>query len=312
MASELSSGSTACDWGSLPAGVMGTICSFIDHSPDLPEGTTVSEQDNWTFSDRKSVANARLVCKRWALDMPAGVASVYATGKPPSRSTTMLDSVTRLFWNMTDANPFILATEVFRRRGVLGTLSAPHGTAFTASLPSLEFLRLVLPNGVASVTDIVDALVPHGKLKRLTIEGCFSGSDAVLRDVARLKSLECLKLNALTDAVSDHGFRAMSSLTRLRHLDINGGVQVTDRCLQTVCECLPGLRRLDLHRFESITEAAYSSFTDLAKLGKLEHLFFDGSPLLTEEGFQAFRERMSWASRGRTGVKWCKEARVRV
>lgn len=296
MASELSIGAPTSDWGAgLPTEVLGMIGSLLKHAEDLPDGARPSPEDKWTETDRKSIAHGRLVSKQWASALPIGVTSVYAKGKAPTRSAAILDSVTRLFWRAPDLSPRKSARQDGRpkRRGFKYRPFADHSVPKAPlSFPRLRCLVLVPPEGEACVADIVDGLVGQGTLRELRICGRFSGSDAVLRDVSRLTSLETLDVSSEDDTVSDAGFKALVSLTGLARLTVRGGERVTDSCIGAVCEKLVCLRVLSLYKFRSITDECLDHLYGLVLRNSTGCIYLNSCPSITARGFDAFGERL--------------------
>jgi hypothetical protein len=308
MASDLSVGAPTSDWGAgLPAEVLGIIGSLLKHPEDLPDGARLSPEDEWTETDRKSIARGRLVSKHWASALPIGVTSVYAKGEAPTRSARILDSVTRLFWRAPDLSPRKGARRDGRtgRRGFKYRPFADHSVQKAPpSFPRLRCLVLVPTEGEACVADIVDSLAGQGTLQELRICGRFSGSDAVLRDVSRLTSLENLEVHPEDDTVSDAGFKALVSLTGLVRLSVRGGERVTDSCVGAVCEKLVCLRGLSLYKFRSITDKCLDHLYGLALRGSTGGIYLSSCPSITARGFDAFNERLLDSS-SKTGNLWC-------
>jgi len=286
MAAELASGAPTSDWAAgVPAEVMGMIASRLKH-PDNLFLSDMPFADATTGYERKSVANGRVVSKHWASKLPLGVTSVYARGRAPGWSTTMLDAVKSLTWEV-------------RPSGRTALFTGLHGTAFTSSLPSIEFLHVILRPDETFIADIVDTLVGHGTLTGLRIDGQLHDSDNdsdddsdsdydIVRDVARLTYLQKLEVNSVV--VTDRGLQALSSLTALTHLRVTAGKRVTDSCIESLCGNLVCLRDLTLHDFALITDESLRWLAELADIGELVSLVILGSPLITREGWAAFRE----------------------
>lgn len=251
MAEELASGGPTCDWGGgLPAELMGKIASFLK----FPDDMTHEEEAAAGIAHEDSAVG---------YDRKA-----IANGRRVCRhwSSTLPLAVTRVHTS--------------RNR--------PAPTWSTTLLSSVTSLTWNVCSGEECITDIVDALVGHGTLTDLTINGPYSDGDIILQDVGRLTSLETLVVGRFN--ISDLGLQALSSLTGLAVLRVSGGVQVTDSCIKTLCGSLVRLRELTLHRFSLITDESLPLLAELADRGDLIDLYISGSPLITREGWASFRD----------------------
>ena len=243
MASELCSGAPASDWGAgLPPDVMGKIGSLIADFA-IADGSLRTIEDELTRCNRKAVASKRLVSRHWARTIPLGLTFVYANGKAPACSMISLDSVTLLKWNTTDF-PSCMSQYAYNvlPQSDPETLLGLQAGGIASALSKLKSLILVLPAGEVSITGLVDGLAAHGVLTGLTIHGHFSGVDAVLRDVAKLTSLESLEVNAVRGYFSDDGLLALSSMTGLTRLHLAGGRFVTASAIRALSASLTGLQ----------------------------------------------------------------------
>ena len=289
MAADLSCGAPASDWGSgLPADVMGKIGSLLEHDGER------TFADDYTDSYRAAVASKRMVSAHWARTIPLGVTALYVNGKAPDCSMITLDSVTAIYWNTTDA-PAYLSMDLcdVTPRGDPDALEDLEGSVFASALSKLESLTLVLPAGDVSITGLVDVLAAHGTLTSLTVKGHFGGVDAVLRDVARLTSLEHLEVNAVRETFSDAGLAALSSLTGLTYLSLTGGERVTDACLGGLTSRLTGMQLFSLRRFKKITDRSLDGLAALAEAGTLIWMSVAESPLITPGGWSALVARLA-------------------
>jgi hypothetical protein len=206
----------------------------------------------------------------------------------------MLDSVTRMKWNTTDAPAYTsMYSYDVSPRGEPDALADLEGSGFASALSKLKSLTLVLPAGEVRITGLVDSLAARGTLAELTVHGHFGGVDDVLRDVARLTSLRRLEVNAVREPFSDVGLAALSSLTGLSILTLNGGGLVTDDCVGRLASSLAGLQCLSLRGFKKITDRSLGRLAALAEAGNLLWMSVDGSPLISTEGWSALLARLS-------------------
>jgi hypothetical protein len=270
---------------------MGKIGSLLTGFTD---GSLRTVEDELTRYNRKDVASKRLVSRHWARTIPLGVTFLYAKGKAPACSMISLDSVTLLKWNTTDT-PAYMSTydeDNVTPRSDPETLLDLQAGRIASALSKLKKLILILPAGEVSITGLVDGLAAHGVLTGLTIHGYFSSADDVLRDVAKLTSLEYLEVNAVRGSFTDEGIMALSSMTGLTSLHLTGGKGVTASGIRTLTSSLTGLKSLILKGFHAITDENLGTLAELAEVGNLGWMDINGSPHVTRGGWNALKDRL--------------------
>ena len=189
--------STSSDWANLPPELVGGIARFL-------------MWEDGSVCHTKAFSAGRLTCRHFSLHLMRGVGTINARGTPPTRcSSPLLENVRRLHWDF--------RTRKYHNNGIC-TRCKP-ATEFLGALQSLE--ELVLDN-IAEfpyMTDIVDALAPHGRIRSLQIFGNYCYPDSFLTDVSRLGSLETLGLFAGLK-LTERSILLMSRLKGLQSLSI--------------------------------------------------------------------------------------------
>uniref|UniRef100_A0A0E0DNA7 Disease resistance R13L4/SHOC-2-like LRR domain-containing protein n=1 Tax=Oryza meridionalis TaxID=40149 RepID=A0A0E0DNA7_9ORYZ len=134
-----------------------------------------------------------------------------------------------------------------------------------AYLGAFRYLRVLKLADCKNVnSSAVWALSGMSTLKELDLSRCSKISDAGIKHIASIESLE--KLHVSQTGLTDNGVMAISSLINLRLLDL-GGVRFTDKALRSL-QVLTQLEHLDIWGSEITNEGAsvLIAFTSLSFL----------------------------------------------
>lgn len=202
---------SASGWAVLPPELVEGIARFLSGQGDPVDGSDDGGDGLPLAYDGKAIAAGRLTCRNFAFNLPRGVETIFAKGDPPARrSSPLLENVKRLVWD-------------FRSRkyypNELRTRCEP-ATEFLKSLRSLEIMHLWNTSGFIYMKDVVDALVPHGRIKSLKIDGVHYSDDTFLIDVSRLTSLNSLGLMSGPD-LTEQSILRLSRLKGLQSLQVH-------------------------------------------------------------------------------------------